>query len=107
MFLVKVYLGAPYFLPWNVPPWPLGSGRDMLYIGPNSKKKKVLLLIYLTTVKQSITNAYSCFRKKRNKATHGYLITLALRSRGDMLYVGHSPGYTESVKNVKLYCLFI
>ena len=42
----------------------------MLYIVPNSKKK-VLLLIYLTTVKQSITNEYSCFDKKINKATHG------------------------------------
>ena len=60
----------------------------MRYIGPNSKKKKVVLLIYLTTVKQLISIAYSSFGKKINKATQGYLITLALQSRGDMLYVG-------------------
>ena len=46
-----------------------------------------MLLIYLTTVKQSNNNAESPFEKKINKATHGYLITLAWQSRGDMLYV--------------------
>ena len=60
----------------------------MLYIVTSSKKKKVVLLIYLMTVKQWNNNAHSCFEKKINKAAHCYLITFALRSRGDMLYVG-------------------
>ena len=93
MVLVKVYLCALYFFPWNVPPWPLGSGRDMLYIGPNSKKKKVLLLIYFTTVKQSINNAYSCFEKKDKQ---GY--TQLLNNIGFTIKGGHAicwPQYKE------------
>ena len=41
-------------------------------------------------------------KKKINKATHGYLITLALQSRGDMLYVGP---ITKNKK--KMFCEFI
>ena len=37
-------------------------------------------------------------KKKKKKDTHGYLITLAFKSRGDMIYVGH---------NAKLFCEFI
>ena len=74
----------------------------MLYIGSNSKKKKFVLLISLTTVKQSINNAKSCFDKKINKATHGYSIPLALQSNGDMQYVGST---TKSKK--KKFCSFI
>ena len=38
--------------------------------------------MYWTTVKQSINNANSGFKKNIKKAKHGYIITLALQSRG-------------------------
>ena len=52
------------------------------------KRKKFFAYLSIQKVKESIDNAYSCFKEKGNKATHSYLITLAFQSRGDMLYVG-------------------
>ena len=54
----------------------------MLYVGPNTKKKKKLFfLIYLLTVRQwtmdtgNVTNIEcSCFVKKENKPTQGCLV---------------------------------
>ena len=38
------------------------------------------------------------FFLKRNKFTNGYLITLALQSRGDMLYVGPNKQNNKKLK---------
>ena len=100
MFMEMVYLCAPYFLSWKVPPWPLGSGRNILYIGPNSKKKeKVVLPIYLPTVKQLINNVCKCYKNKQGY-TRLLKKTLAFQPRGDIPYIG--PDTKKNLKKVAL-----
>ena len=42
-------------------------------------------------------------QKKRNKATHSYLITLALQSRGDLLYVGPNTKNKKKMSCLSIY----